>query len=69
MARTIGAKYKNMIRKFVNQAHKKGIHQFQLVGQYVREQMPKEAFDTWEGAWSEIERIAEDLAMNGKEVV
>lgn len=62
MARTIGRKYKNEIVRLVGEAREKGIVNVGLVSEYVKDNISSEAFDTWESAHDEINRLAEDLA-------
>lgn len=65
MARTIGVKNKNILRKLVKEANAQGIVQDYAVMVYVNARMPEAAFDTWESAWSEINRLAGDYNMKG----
>ena len=62
-ARTVGAHWKSEIKKLVMQAKKQGIVNNGQVAEYVKDNLPDEAFDTWEGAYSEVERLAEDFNM------
>ena len=58
MARTIGTKYRNQVKKLVrNNIDKEDVHAV------VREQLPMEAFETWEGAYDEIDSIINDTIM------
>ena len=50
MARTIGRKYKNQIVKLAQEARAKGIVGAFQVGEYVKNNLPSEAFNTWESA-------------------
>ncbi len=65
MARTIGVKYKNQVKRIVKQAQDEGLENATLIAEHVVEQMPAEAFDTWEGAYNEIEQLAFDTVMEG----
>lgn len=59
MARTIGRKYKNLIIKLVADARKQGLEGFGIAD-YVTKHMPAEAYETWEMAFQEIERLTDD---------
>lgn len=60
MARTIGAKYKKMILEIMKKGKKEGIENYYKMQEYVREKLPQEAFDTWESAYDEINRLVVD---------
>lgn len=64
MARTIGTKYKKQVISLVKQAQKNGLENAAEIADYVIDQMPSEAFDTWESAHDEITRIAIDTVMS-----
>ena len=61
--RTIGAKWKAEVRRLVKEANKQGIYNNDEVFEYVKEKLPVEAFETWEAAYSEIERLSHDFNM------
>ena len=63
MARTIGRKYKNMIVRLACEAKSHGVYSIGGIVDHVKEHLPSEAWDTWEMADSEIERLAEDEAL------
>lgn len=63
-ARTIGVKYKNLLKKLVQQAQNEGNSSNDAVFNYVKEKLPQEAFDTWEGAYNEIEMLVSDTLSN-----
>lgn len=58
--RTIGRKYKNEIVKLVKRARAIGITSGAKITEYVKQELPEEAFDTWEMAHQEIESISWD---------
>lgn len=63
--RTIGVKYKNMIKKIVDREFSKSIPaNAYAVVETVKRELPVEAFDTWEMAYQEIERLANDRCVN-----
>ena len=64
MARTIGKHYKNLIEKLVKKAMDDGLTNAGDISEYVLAEMPAEAFDTWESAHDEIQRLVIDLVMN-----
>tara|TARA_B100000214_G_scaffold338951_1_gene284442 strand:- start:45 stop:365 length:321 start_codon:yes stop_codon:yes gene_type:complete len=60
-ARTIGRKYKNLLKKLVSKeikSHYRGEYDVDRI----MKKMPSEAYDTWEGAWQEIENLVFDYA-------
>jgi hypothetical protein len=59
MARTIGRKFKNQIVRLVKEAYDAGIGGWEIPN-YVKEFLPQDAYDTWESAHSEIERLIDD---------
>ena len=61
MARTIGSKYKNVVIKLASDARKLGLTAFGI-SNYITTNMPVEAYETWEMATQEIERLADDEA-------
>ncbi len=61
MARTIGRKYKNLIAKLAADARKLGLRDF-AIANFITQGMPAEAYETWEMATQEIERLADDVA-------
>lgn len=64
MARTIGRKYKNELARLVVKAENEGMRPPQIFD-YVVNNISPAAFDTWESAYSEIERLTHDLIMQG----
>jgi len=60
MARTIGVKYKNKIKKIVLREKAKGENAVEIFD-IIKREVPN-AFETWEMAYQEIERITWDLA-------
>jgi len=62
-ARTIGPQYRGKIKELVRMAHKAGLEGNSEVTDYVVDNLPSEAWETWEGADSEIRRLANDLNM------
>jgi len=60
MARTIGVKYKNKIKKIVLREKAKGENAVEIFDT-IKIEVP-DAFETWEMAYQEIERITWDLA-------
>jgi hypothetical protein len=67
-ARTIGVKYKNMIKKTVAKVMKDSPYANQQeIEDKVRAKLPIEDMeDTWESAWSEIDRLINDTIMKTK---
>lgn len=63
MARTIGTKYKNRIKLLVKQANGAGIINNFEVEDFVNKNLPDDAYNTWEGAWAEINRFVWDINM------
>jgi len=61
--RTIGGKWKNRVKKVVDEANSKGIFGLNETFEYVKEKLPVTVFEIWEGAYSEIQRIAMDYNM------
>jgi len=61
MARTIGVKYKNMIKKIVARELQNPNAGMRIVFETVKRELPVEAFETWESAYNEIERLTGDL--------
>jgi len=64
-ARTIGVKFKNLVKKLVLQENARGSGNPYYVLEAVKEKLPQEVFDSWEGAYSEIERLVFDTNMSG----
>ena len=65
MARTIGRKYKNMVKRFTFEELKKatspfGETQFSGIENAVVNRLPVELWDTWESADSEIRNLIDD---------
>ena len=54
MARTIGKKYRNMVKRLAKEAWEQDVDDPK---DYVHERMPDDAYDTWEAAYSEIEGL------------
>ncbi len=63
MARTIGVKYKNQLKKIVDKAWADGVTNNQRLFAIVQEQMP-DAFDTWERAYHEIKNLVWEHAQS-----
>ena len=61
--RTIGRKYKNKVVSLVAKARKRGLQGAFEITEYVTANIPQAAFDTWESAHQEIERVAYDEVM------
>ena len=59
--RTIGAKNKRLVKVLVNKAKRKGLEGIKEITEYVIERLPEQVFDTWEGAYAEIENLISDL--------
>ena len=64
MARTIGVKNKNLIKRLVLAEQKNGIVNRASSVQAVLDQLPVEMWDTWESAHDEINRIVDDGITN-----
>jgi hypothetical protein len=64
MARTIGVKYKNQLKRIVEGCFAKDMNSLFAIWEEVKRLMPQEAFDTWESAYNEMERLTGDLVMN-----
>lgn len=62
-ARTIGGKYKQMIRSLITQARNLGMTGVNEIEEYVNMALPEEAFETWESAHDEINRLIHDYVM------
>ena len=60
MARTIGVKYKNLIKRLVIAENDKGIVNLTSSFQSIIDQLPDAIWETWESAGSEIERLVSD---------
>jgi len=58
--RTIGKKNKTLVRKLTQQAFDR--HE-RYIFEYVKEKLPLHVFDTWEGAYNEVERLVDDIIM------
>ena len=59
MARTIGVKYKNQIKRIV--AASSDHESRGTIMDKVQAQLPLLAWDSWEGAYNEIDRLVDDL--------
>jgi len=69
MARTIGTKNINIIKKIVENEIKKSTTKWGEITKYpsgdeIIEKLPEEMFETWEGAYSEIKNIIHDSVTN-----
>lgn len=60
MARTIGVKYKNLIKKLIKEERAKGNENPSFLTVAIRNSMPVEAWDTWECADQEINSLIDD---------
>jgi hypothetical protein len=60
MARTIGVKYKNLIKRLIKAETEKGLINLSSSVQAVKDQLPDEIYDTWESAHAEIEMLVSD---------
>jgi len=60
MARTIGVKNKNLIKRLVANEKKQGITNRASSVQAVIDQLPSEIWETWESAHDEINRLVDD---------
>ncbi len=58
--RTIGKKYKNQIIRLIKKAQSEGLQNAFEITEYVKDNLPQSAFDTWEMAYQEIERFTGD---------
>jgi len=66
MARTIGRKWKKKVKELVKSAQNEcGLNGISEIQAYVHEALPDEAYDTWEASYDEINRIVDDLVMEG----
>jgi hypothetical protein len=59
-ARTIGAHWKEEIKRIMAQGKKQGIENIDQMKDFVYDKLPQEAFDTWESAYSEIGNLVRD---------
>ena len=59
--RTVGRKWKTVIRDLVRDAKRQGIYGNRKIFAYVKDKLPVECFETWEGAYNEIERLVWDF--------
>ncbi len=64
MARTIGVKNKNLLKRLVKEARNKDIHSDYAIFEYVKERLDSSVFDTWEMAYSEIENLVSEYNHN-----
>lgn len=68
MARTIGIRNKNIIKRTVEDLIKKRTTAWGEITSFPKDQevidlLPDEMFDTWEGAYSEIKNVIHDSVM------
>lgn len=63
MARTVGASWKKKIKILTLQAKANGVVGGGAIFEYVKDELPVEAFETWEGAYCEIENLTHDFIM------
>ncbi len=59
--RSIGKSNINKIRKHIILANAIGLSGIYEITEFVKSRLPQTVFDTWEGAYSEIERICHDI--------
>ena len=69
--RSIGVKNVNLVKRLTKEAVKKRtmpwgeVSSYTGIGQEVRHQLPVELWDTWEMADQQIDRIIDDVIMEG----
>jgi hypothetical protein len=61
MARTVGRRYVALAEALIRRAKSEGIENCDDIIEYIREHIPAEAFDEWEGAYGEIKQMCFDL--------
>ncbi len=64
MARTIGVKYKNLVKRLVVEARSKEIYGNHAIFEYVQDKLPIEIWDTWEMAYSEVDNLVSSYNMD-----
>lgn len=62
--RTIGKKYRNLVRKTTLEVLNSGNYKANLINDTVVERLPAELWNTWEGADQEIRNIIDETIIN-----